>query len=67
MRMVEDNHQLDLVTQRVFREMDPFKILYVINARVELNYSEQLECEWRKMLNLPRSCGGGGVVKDDGG
>ncbi len=66
--------ELDLVTQRVFREMDRFKMgvdvelrkLYVIHARLELNYSEQLDCEWRKMLNLTRSAGDGGV-KDVGG
>ncbi len=65
--------ELDLVTQRVFREMDRFKMgvdvelrkLYVINAHVELNYSEQLDCEWRKMLNLPRSGGGGGGGVED--
>lgn len=67
--------ELDAVTQRVFREMDRFKLdvdvelrkVYVIHARVELDYSTQLDCEWRKMLNPPSGSGGdsGGGVGND--
>lgn len=66
--------ELDVVTQRVFREMDRFKLgvdvelrkLYMMHARVERDYSEQLDCEWRKMLNPPSSGGdSSGGAEDD--
>ncbi|KAL7497352.1 hypothetical protein ACHAWT_007587 [Skeletonema menzelii] len=49
---------LEKVTQRVFREMDRFKhdvdaqlrLLYVNHARVQVDYSRQLEFEWNKLL-----------------
>ena len=50
--------ELDTITARVFREMDRFKQgvdlelrkLYVSHARVQVDYSKQLENEWSKML-----------------
>ena len=50
--------ELDTITARVFREMDRFKQgvdlelrkLYVSHARVQVDYSKQLENEWGKML-----------------
>ena len=50
--------ELDAVTARVFREMDRFKAnadeelrkLYVSHARVQVDYSKQLEGEWKKLL-----------------
>lgn len=69
---------LEKVTQRVFREMDRFKhgvdaelrVLYVNHARVQVDYSRQLEFEWKKLLpngggDGMNGRGGGGV--DDGG
>lgn len=58
--------ELDTVTQRVFREMDRFKRgmdeklrkLYVSHARVQVDYSRQLDAEWGKLL--PISSGGSG-------
>ena len=49
---------LEKVTQRVFREMDRFKhsvdtelrLLYVNHARVQVDYSRQLDAEWNKLL-----------------
>ena len=64
---------LDAVTQRVFREMDRFKQgvdlelrkLYVSHARVQVDYSQQLENEWKKLLpqngSSPRSSVSGRV------
>jgi len=59
---------LEKVTQRVFREMDRFKhsvdaqmrLLYVNHARVQVDYSRQLDVEWNKLL--PNGNGGGGAV-----
>jgi len=56
--------ELDSVTQRVFREMDRFKLgvdeelrkLYVSHARVQVDYSRQLDAEWGKLL--PNNGGG---------
>ena len=56
--------ELDVVTQRVFREMDRFKRavdaelrgLYANLARVEVEHTQQLDGEWKKLL----SAGGGG-------
>jgi sorting nexin-1/2 len=55
---------LEKVTQRVFREMDRFKHyvdgelrqLYVNHARVQVDYSRQLDVEWNKLL--PNGHGG---------
>lgn len=61
---------LDDVTARVFREMDRFKRtvdeelreLYVNHARVQVDYSRQLEAEWRKLTpNNGSGASGGGV------
>jgi len=49
---------LDMVTQRFFREMGRFKIgvdeelrkLYVAHARIQVEYSGQTDGEWRKLL-----------------
>lgn len=73
---------LEKVTQRVFREMDRFKntvdadlrMIYVNHARVQVDYSRQLDAEWNKIL-LNGNVGGGGAssagevggVGDDGG
>lgn len=59
---------LEKVTQRVFREMDRFKLsvdaemrlLYVNHARVQVDYSRQLDVEWNKLL--PNGGGGGDGV-----
>ena len=59
---------LEKVTQRVFREMDRFKhsvdaqmrLLYVNHARVQVDYSRQLDVEWNKLL--PNGNGRGGAV-----
>ncbi|KAL3827626.1 hypothetical protein ACHAXA_000499 [Cyclostephanos tholiformis] len=61
--------ELDVVTQRVFREMDRFKRmvdlelrnLYANLARVEVEHTQQLDGEWNKLLNA-----GGGVSANDG-
>lgn len=53
--------ELDAVTQRVFREMDRFKYnvdvelrkLYVSHAKVQVDYSTQLENEWKKLSLQP--------------
>jgi len=58
---------LEKVTQRLFREMDRFKVsvdaemrlLYVNHARVQVDYSRQLDVEWNKLL--PNGGGDGGV------
>ena len=58
---------LEKVTQRVFREMDRFKLsvdaemrlLYVNHARVQVDYSRQLDVEWNKLL--PNGGAGVGV------
>jgi hypothetical protein len=63
--------ELDAVTSRVFREMDRFKSdadmelrkLYVAHARVQVDYSMQLDTEWRKMLPEGEQKNGGGVSK----
>lgn len=63
--------ELDAVTQRVFREMDRFKrgvdeklrMLYVSHARCQVDYSQQLDAEWGKLL--PNN--GGGSVNAAGG
>jgi len=60
------------VTRRVFREMDRFKMdvdeqlrrLYVSHARVQVDYSRQLDAEWEKML--PNSAAGSGVAGNGG-
>lgn len=62
--------ELDSVTQRVFREMDRFKVgmdeelrkIYVQHAKVQVDYSQQLDGEWRKLLPT----GGGGSVGGGG-
>jgi sorting nexin-1/2 len=59
--------ELDVVTQRVFREMDRFKrvvdmelrSLYANLARVEVEHTQQLDGEWNKLLII----GGGGTYK----
>ncbi|KAL3799203.1 hypothetical protein ACHAW5_007242 [Stephanodiscus triporus] len=59
--------ELDVVTQRVFREMDRFKRvvdlelrnLYASLARVEVEHTQQLDGEWNRLLNA----GGGGTYK----
>ena len=66
------------VTERVFREMDRFKAnlddelrnVYVKHARVQVDYSRQLDGEYSKLLGEERS-GSGAVVRskaksDDG-
>jgi sorting nexin-1/2 len=73
---------LEKVTQRVFREMDRFKhtvdsdlrMIYVNHARVQVDYSRQLDAEWNKILPNGNVGGGGGAgsagevggVDDDG-
>lgn len=60
--------ELDAVTARIFREMDRFKSsvdeelrrLYVSHARVQVDYSTQLDGEWKKLLLLNGSNGGSG-------
>lgn len=56
--------ELDSVTQRFFREMDRFKKsvdielrkLYVAHAKIQCDYSAQLDAEWDKLL--PNANGG---------
>eukprot|EP00574_Skeletonema_japonicum_P009131 CAMPEP_0201717686 /NCGR_PEP_ID=MMETSP0593-20130828/3367_1 /ASSEMBLY_ACC=CAM_ASM_000672 /TAXON_ID=267983 /ORGANISM="Skeletonema japonicum, Strain CCMP2506" /LENGTH=488 /DNA_ID=CAMNT_0048207805 /DNA_START=77 /DNA_END=1543 /DNA_ORIENTATION=+ len=72
---------LEKVTQRVFREMDRFKhsvdaemrLLYVNHARVQVDYSRQLDVEWNKLLpnggdvgGVNGRVGGSGSGADDG-
>ena len=68
---------LEKVTQRVFREMDRFKhtvdsdlrMIYVNHARVQVDYSRQLDAEWNKILpngNVGGGAGEVGGVDDDG-
>ena len=62
--------ELDVVTQRVFREMDRFKrvvdtelrMLYATLARVEVEHTQQLDVEWNKLL-YPGGGGGGGGIR----
>ena len=59
---------LDMVTQRVFREMDRFKVhvdeslrkIYVSHAKIQVDYSRQLDGEWNKLL--PSGANGGGSI-----
>ena len=61
--------ELDVVTQRVFREMDRFKriadaelrMLYATLARVEVEHTQQLDVEWNKLLNTRVGGGTGGT------
>jgi hypothetical protein len=61
--------ELDVVTQRVFREMDRFKriadaelrMLYATLARVEVEHTQQLDVEWNKLLNTRVGGGAGGM------
>jgi len=65
--------ELDTVTQRVFREMDRFKRnvdeelrkLYVSHAKVQVDYSQQLDAEWKKLTGGVG--GSGGSVGSNGG
>lgn len=60
--------ELNEVTQRVFREMDRFKRnmdlelrrLYASHARIQMDYSAQLDAEWRKLLPNNGGAGSGG-------
>ncbi|KAK1738875.1 sorting nexin 1 [Skeletonema marinoi] len=66
---------LEKVTQRVFREMDRFKhsvdaqlrLLYVNHARVQVDYSRQLDVEWNKLLPNGNAGSGGAVNGRVGG
>merc|ERR1719145_413039 len=50
--------EMDMITQRFFREMGRFKVwvdeelrkLYVAHARIQVEYSGQTDGEWRKLL-----------------
>jgi len=61
--------ELDVVTQRLFREMDRFKrivdaelrMLYATLARVEVEHTQQLDVEWNKLLNIGVGGGAGGM------
>lgn len=66
---------LEKVTQHVFREMDRFKhsvdaqlrLLYVNHARVQVDYSRQLDVEWNKLLPNGNAGSGGAVNGRVGG
>ena len=61
--------ELDAVTQRVYREMDRFKRhvdeelrkLYVSHAKVQVDYSQQMDSEWKKLAGAPGGGGGNGA------
>jgi len=61
--------ELDAVTQRVYREMDRFKRyvdeelrkLYVSHARVQVDYSQQMDSEWKKLAGTQSNGGSNGT------
>lgn len=63
---------LNEVTQRVLREMDRFKrmvddelrALYVAHAKIQADYANQLDTEWRKMV--PGTGANGGTIRRTG-